>query len=161
MTSQTIPRGRHPGPRRGEVLGTEPMLGAPCGFQCQDKTQGETKVLTSVLVREMSLGPRVPVNWGVQKPHLSPWGLVGWVGVGSGLGSLVHMWWPSFAAVSTMVPGGSVLRGWRRTTFGDCLGYREVEDGIGPVFVSWSSLIWRWSSSSLPCRSWFRSFQVL
>jgi hypothetical protein len=72
MTSQIIPRGHHPGPRRGEVLDTEPKLGAPCGFQCQDKTQWETKVLTSVLVTEGSLGPRVPVNWRVQKPHLSP-----------------------------------------------------------------------------------------
>jgi hypothetical protein len=74
MTSQAIPRGHHPGPRRCEVLDTEPRkLGAPCcGFQCQDKTQWETKVLTSVLVREGSLGPRVPVNWLVQKPHLSP-----------------------------------------------------------------------------------------
>jgi hypothetical protein len=72
MTSQAIPRGHHPGPRRGEVLYTEPKLGAPCGSQCQDKTQWETKVLTSVLVREGSLGPRVRVNWRVQKPHLSP-----------------------------------------------------------------------------------------
>jgi hypothetical protein len=69
MTSQAIPRGHHPGPRKGEVLDTEPKLGAPCGFQFQDKTQWETKVLTSVLVREGSLGPRVPVNWRVQKPH--------------------------------------------------------------------------------------------
>jgi hypothetical protein len=72
MTSQAIPRGHHPSPQRGEVLDTEPKLGALCGFQCQDKTQGETKVLTSVLVREGSLGPRVQVNWRVQKPHLSP-----------------------------------------------------------------------------------------
>jgi hypothetical protein len=49
MTSQTIPRGHLPYPRRGEVLGTEPKLGAPFGFQCQDKIQGETKVLTSML----------------------------------------------------------------------------------------------------------------
>jgi hypothetical protein len=153
MTSQAIPRGHHPGPRRGEVLDTEPKLGAPCGFQCQDKTQWETKVLTSVLVREGSLGPRVPANWRVQKPHLSPWGLVDWVGVesGLGLGSLVHMWWPSFAAVSTMVPGGSVLRGWHRTTFGDCLGCREVEDGIGLVFVSWLGLAWFGVGALLLC----------
>jgi hypothetical protein len=59
MTIQTIPRGHHPGHRRGEVLDTDPKLGAPCGFQCQDKTQWETKVLTSVLVREGSLGPKV------------------------------------------------------------------------------------------------------
>jgi hypothetical protein len=71
MTSQTIPRGHHPGPQRGKVLGTEPKLGAPFGFQCQDKTQGETKVMTS-LVKEGSLGPRVPVNWPVQMPHLLP-----------------------------------------------------------------------------------------
>jgi hypothetical protein len=71
MTSQAIPRGHHPGPRRGEVLDTEPMLGAPFGFQCQDKTQGETKVLTSMLVKEGSPGPRVPVNWRVQRPRLS------------------------------------------------------------------------------------------
>jgi hypothetical protein len=57
MMNQATPRGHHPGPRRGEVLDTEPKLGAPCGFQCQDKTQWETKVLTSVLVREGSLGP--------------------------------------------------------------------------------------------------------
>ena len=38
MTSQATPRGHHPGPRRGEVLGTEPKLGAPSGFQCQGKT---------------------------------------------------------------------------------------------------------------------------
>jgi hypothetical protein len=50
MTSQTIPRGHHPGPQRGKVLSTEPKLGAPFGFQCQDKTQGETKVLTSMMV---------------------------------------------------------------------------------------------------------------
>jgi hypothetical protein len=56
MTSQTIPRGHHPGPQRGEVLGKEPKLGAPFGFQCQGKTQGETKVLTSMLVEEGSLG---------------------------------------------------------------------------------------------------------
>jgi hypothetical protein len=43
MTSQAIPRGHHPGPRKGEVLDAEPKLGAPCGFQCQDKTQWETK----------------------------------------------------------------------------------------------------------------------
>jgi hypothetical protein len=72
MTSQTIPRGHPPSPQRGKVLGTEPKLGAPFGFQCQGKTQGETKVLTSMLVEEGSLGPRVPVNWRVQKPHLSP-----------------------------------------------------------------------------------------
>jgi hypothetical protein len=121
MTSQTIPRGHHPAPRRGKVLDTKPKLGAPCGFQWQDKTQWETEVLTPVLVREGSLGPRVPVNWRVQMPRLSPWGLVGWVGVGSGLGlgSLAHMLWPSFEAVSMMFPGGSVLLGWRRTTFGD------------------------------------------
>jgi hypothetical protein len=29
MTSQATPRGYHPGPQRGEVLGTEPKLGAP------------------------------------------------------------------------------------------------------------------------------------
>ena len=62
MTSQAIPRGHHPGPQRGEVLDTEPKLGAPCGFQGQDKTQWETKALTSVLVRGGSLGPRAPVN---------------------------------------------------------------------------------------------------
>jgi hypothetical protein len=72
MTSQTIPRGHHPSPRKGEVLGSDPKLGAPFGFQYQDKTQGETKVLTSMLVEEGSLGPRVPVNWSVQMPHLSP-----------------------------------------------------------------------------------------
>jgi hypothetical protein len=71
MTNQATPRGHHPGPRRGEVLDTKPKLGALCGFQCQDKTQWDTKVLTSVLVREGSLGPRVPVNLRVQKPHLS------------------------------------------------------------------------------------------
>jgi hypothetical protein len=71
MTSQTIPRGHHPGPRRGEVLDTKLKLGAPCGFQCQDKTQCETKVLTCVLVREGPLGPRVPVNWRVRMPHTS------------------------------------------------------------------------------------------
>jgi hypothetical protein len=60
MTSQTIPRVHHPGPRRGKVLGKEPKLGAPCGFQCQGKTQGETEARTSVLVEEGSLGPRVP-----------------------------------------------------------------------------------------------------
>jgi hypothetical protein len=43
MTSQAIPRGHHPGPRKGEVLDTEPQLGAPCGFQCQDKTQWDFK----------------------------------------------------------------------------------------------------------------------
>jgi hypothetical protein len=59
MTSQATPRGHHPGPRRGEVLGTELKLGAPFGFQCQDKTQRETKVLTSMLVEEGTLGPRV------------------------------------------------------------------------------------------------------
>jgi hypothetical protein len=52
MASQTIPRGHHLGPQRGEVLGTKPKLGALFGFQCQDKTQRETKVLTSVLVEE-------------------------------------------------------------------------------------------------------------
>jgi hypothetical protein len=72
MTSQAIPRGHHPGPRRGKVLDTELKLGAPCGFQCQGKTTFETKVLTSVLVREGSQGPRVPVNWRVQMPHLLP-----------------------------------------------------------------------------------------
>jgi hypothetical protein len=72
MTSQTIPRGHHPGSRRGKVLGTELKLGAPFGFQCQGKTQWEAKVLTSMLVAEGSLGPRVPVNWSVQMPHLSP-----------------------------------------------------------------------------------------
>jgi hypothetical protein len=71
MTGQTIPRGHHLGPQRGEVLGTETKLGASFGFQCQGKIQGETKVLTSMLVEEGSLGPRVPVNWGVQMPHLS------------------------------------------------------------------------------------------
>jgi hypothetical protein len=55
MTSQTIPRGHHPGPQRGEVLGTELKLGAPFSFQCQGKTQGETKVLTSVVVKEGSI----------------------------------------------------------------------------------------------------------
>jgi hypothetical protein len=44
MTSQTIPRGHHPGPRRGKVLDTEPKLGAPCGFQCQDKSHAPTEV---------------------------------------------------------------------------------------------------------------------
>jgi hypothetical protein len=72
MTSQIIPRGHHPGPQRGEVLGTEPKLGAPFGFQCQGKTQGGTKVLTSMLVEEGSLGPRVAVNWRVQRPRQSP-----------------------------------------------------------------------------------------
>jgi hypothetical protein len=72
MTSQTIPRGHHPGPGRGKVLGTKPKLGALFGFQCQGKIQGETKVLTSVLVEEGSMGPRVPVNWHVQMPHLLP-----------------------------------------------------------------------------------------
>jgi hypothetical protein len=52
MTSQAIPRGHHPGPRRGEILGTEPKPGTLISFQCQDKTQWETKVLTSVLVRD-------------------------------------------------------------------------------------------------------------
>jgi hypothetical protein len=28
MMSQAIPRGHHPGPQRGEVLDTEPKLGA-------------------------------------------------------------------------------------------------------------------------------------
>jgi hypothetical protein len=64
MTTQTIPRGHHPG--------TEPKLSAPFGFQCQDKPQGETNVLASMLVKEGSLGPRVPVNCRVQMPHLSP-----------------------------------------------------------------------------------------
>jgi hypothetical protein len=73
MTSQATPRGHHPGPRRGEVLGTELKPGVPFGFQCQGKTLlGETKVLTSMLVEEGSLGPRVPVNWHVQMPHRSP-----------------------------------------------------------------------------------------
>jgi hypothetical protein len=72
MTIQTIPRGHHPGPQRDEVLGTEPKLGALFGFQCQGKTLGETKVLTSTLVEEGSLGPRVPVNWRVRKPRQSP-----------------------------------------------------------------------------------------
>jgi hypothetical protein len=67
MTSQAIPRGHNPGPRKGEVLDTEPKLGALCGFQCQGKTQWETKVLTSVLVREGSLGPRVPVALACSK----------------------------------------------------------------------------------------------
>jgi hypothetical protein len=70
VTSQTILRGHHPGPQRDEVLGMEPKLGAQFGFQCQDKTQGETKVLTSMLVKEGSLGPRIPVNWRVQRPRL-------------------------------------------------------------------------------------------
>jgi hypothetical protein len=73
MTSQAIPsRGHHPGPRRGEVLGTELRLGALFGFQHQGKTQGETKVLTSMVVKEGPLGPRVPVNWRVQMPRQSP-----------------------------------------------------------------------------------------
>jgi hypothetical protein len=72
MTSQTIPRGHHPRPQRGEGLGTEPKLSASFGFQCQDKNQGETKVRTSMLVKEGSLCPRVPVNWHVLKPHLLP-----------------------------------------------------------------------------------------
>jgi hypothetical protein len=38
MASQATPRDHHPGPRRGEVLGTEPELGAPFSFQCQAKT---------------------------------------------------------------------------------------------------------------------------
>jgi hypothetical protein len=71
MISQATPRGHHPGPRRGEVLVTEPKLGALYGFQCQGKTTAETKVLTSVLVKEGSLGPRVPVNWRVQMPRQS------------------------------------------------------------------------------------------
>jgi hypothetical protein len=58
MTSQNIPRGHHPGPRRGEGLGTKPKLSARFSVQCQDKTEGETKVLTSMLVKEGSLGPR-------------------------------------------------------------------------------------------------------
>jgi hypothetical protein len=58
MTNQAAPRGHHPGPRRGEVLDTEPKPGTLISFQCQDKTQWETKILTSVLVREGSLGPR-------------------------------------------------------------------------------------------------------
>jgi hypothetical protein len=33
-----------------------------------------------------------------------------------------------------MVLGGSVLRVWRKTTCVVWLGFREVEDGIGPVF---------------------------
>jgi hypothetical protein len=77
MTSQAIPRGHHPAPEEARFWTPSRIkLGAPCGFQCQDKTQWETKVLTSVLVREGSLGPKVPVNWRVQKPHLSPLGLV-------------------------------------------------------------------------------------
>jgi hypothetical protein len=44
MTSQATPRGHHPGPRRGEVLGTL------ISFQCQDKTMKGTKVLTSVIM---------------------------------------------------------------------------------------------------------------
>jgi hypothetical protein len=65
MTSPAIPRGHHPGPQRGEVLDTEPKLGALFGYQCQSKTTGETEVLTSMLVKEDSLCPRVPVNWRV------------------------------------------------------------------------------------------------
>jgi hypothetical protein len=49
MTSQATPRGHHPGPRRGEVLGTEPKLGTLISFQCQAKTMKGTKVLTSVI----------------------------------------------------------------------------------------------------------------
>jgi hypothetical protein len=87
MARQTITRGHYPGPWGGEVLGTEPKLDAPVGFHCQGKTQGETKVLTSNLVREGSLGPKVPVNWCVQMPYLSLWGPVGWVVVWCGLWS--------------------------------------------------------------------------
>jgi hypothetical protein len=50
MTSQATPRGHHPGPQRGEVLGSEPELGAPFSFQCQAKTMKRTKVLTSMMV---------------------------------------------------------------------------------------------------------------
>jgi hypothetical protein len=44
MTSQATPRGHHPGPLRGEVLGTL------ISFQCQAKTVKGTEVLTSVMV---------------------------------------------------------------------------------------------------------------
>jgi hypothetical protein len=37
MTNQATPRGHHPGPRRGEVLDTEPKLGALCGFQLHEQ----------------------------------------------------------------------------------------------------------------------------
>jgi hypothetical protein len=70
MTSQATPRGHHPAPQRGKILGTEPKLGAPIGFQCQGKTTGETKVLTSMMVKEGSLGSRVRVSWRVQMPDL-------------------------------------------------------------------------------------------
>jgi hypothetical protein len=50
MTSQATPRGHHPGPRRGEVLGTEPKPGTLISFQCQAKTMKGTKVLTSVIM---------------------------------------------------------------------------------------------------------------
>jgi hypothetical protein len=57
MTSQgATPRGHHPSPRRGVVLGTELELGALSGFQRQGKTPGETKFLTSMLVKEGSIG---------------------------------------------------------------------------------------------------------
>jgi hypothetical protein len=50
MTSQATPRGHHPGPRRGEVLGTEPKLGTLISLKCQAKTMKGTKVLTSVIM---------------------------------------------------------------------------------------------------------------
>jgi hypothetical protein len=49
-TSQTTPRGHHPGPRRGEVLCTRPGLSALAFFKCQAKTMKGTKVLTSMMV---------------------------------------------------------------------------------------------------------------
>jgi hypothetical protein len=51
MTSQATPRGHHPGPQRGKVLGTEPKLGTLISFQCQAKTMKGTKVLTSVIMK--------------------------------------------------------------------------------------------------------------
>jgi hypothetical protein len=110
------------------------------GFQCQGKTPGETRFLTSMLVKEGSLGPRVPVvSWRVQMPHRSPWGLVGWVGVGCEcrLESLVHMLGPSFEAVSTMVHKGSVLQGSPRTIFGGLWGCREVGGDIVWLGRAW------------------------
>jgi hypothetical protein len=154
-----------PAPKRDEVLGMEPKLGAQFGFQCQDKTQGETKVLTSMLVKEG--------NWGLGSQ---------WIGVFKGLvycceallvellldastGSdhwficcdpvlkLCQRWFTKqmFFRVGAEPPaviGFRLQRGWRWYRTRICL-------------LTWSILIWRSSSFSLPCQSWFWSFQAL
>jgi hypothetical protein len=53
-------------------VGTELKLGALFGFLCQSKTTGETKVLASVVVKERSLDPRLPVSLHVQMPYQWP-----------------------------------------------------------------------------------------